>query len=102
MLPQLIQKRGAVHLADEGPPATVRLLGTDVPRAVFELVPASVARENVVFPLKLTGDLLICAAADPANIGLADKLTFILNKRVKLVPATRTDILAAIDQAYPA
>jgi hypothetical protein len=97
VIPELIKKRGAVHLADEDGPAVP---GLDPPRAVLELVPESVARENLILPLALDGETLTVAAADPGNLLVADKLSFILNKKVKLVAAPREAIRAAIDRHY--
>src|SRR5205823_11206978 len=80
-LPELIQRRGAVHLADEHADHP----SLDPPRAVLELVPESVARENQIIPLALDGETLTVAAADSGNLLVADKLSFILNKKVRLV-----------------
>ena len=97
MIPEMIKKRGAVHLADEdSPPVT----GLDPPRWVLELVPASVARENLVLPLLLDGETLTVATTDPGNLLLADKLSFLLNKKVKLVHAPRALIFDAINRHY--
>src|SRR5262245_18858227 len=70
------------------------------PRAVLELVPESVARENLVLPLSVDGETLTCAAANPNDLLLQDKLSFILTKKVRLVPAPREAIRAAINRHY--
>src|SRR5262245_12628565 len=95
---KLLTRTGAVH-AEEGRPA-VAAADLNPPWAVVELVPESVARENLVFPLSLDGDTLTCAAADPTNLLVQDKLSFILNKRVRFVPARPEAIRAAIDRHY--
>ena len=106
MIPKLIQKQGALHLADEDAAAEVLLAAPSVvplpdpPRHVLELVPESVARENVVLPVRLDGDTLFVAAADPDNLLVSDKLTFILNKKVRLVRWPRETIVAAINRHY--
>ncbi|HUR55309.1 MAG TPA: hypothetical protein VMZ71_14340, partial [Gemmataceae bacterium] len=92
---ELIQRRGALHLADEE-----REDALSSPPAVVELLPASVCRENVVFPLQLDGPTLHVAAADPSNVLLSDKLSFIVNKNIKLVRYPRDVILDAIDRHY--
>lgn len=99
MIPELIQRRGAVHLADDdeeddGVPLP------DPPRAVLELLPESVCRENLVFPLKLDGRVLHVACTDPGNILLRDKLSFILNKDIRLVYFPASAIRAAINRNY--
>lgn len=97
MIPELIQRRGAVHLADEAAEIDPAL---NPPASVRELVPESVARENLVLPLSLDGETLTCAAPDPNDIPLADKLGFLLNKKVRLVRFPRDRIRAAIDRHY--
>jgi len=103
MIPKLIQRRGAQHLAEE---EAADVLSRDdapaltAPRAIVELIPESVARENLVFPLRFEGRVLHVAAADPDNILLRDKLTFILNKDVRLIRHPREQILEAINRHY--
>src|SRR5437868_5800981 len=106
MIPKLIQKQGALHLADEDAAAEVLLDAPpsvplpDPPRHVLELVPESVARQHVVLPVRLDGDTLSVAAADPDNLLVADQLTFILNKKIRLVGYPRHLLLAAINRHY--
>jgi hypothetical protein len=103
MIPKLIQRRGAQHLAEE---EAADVLARDdapaltAPRAVVELIPESVARENNIFPIGLVGRVMHVATTDPHNILLRDKLTFILNKDVRLVEYPRAVILRAIRQHY--
>lgn len=70
------------------------------PPALLEMIPESVARENGVFPLTLEGEVFTLAAIHGDDILLADKLSFIVNKRVRLVTMPRETVLHAIDQAY--
>jgi hypothetical protein len=110
MIPVIIQKRGAVHLADEDAAASILLDSPSPPasnllrhvrdKAVLELIPESVARQHVVLPLRLEGETLVVAAADPNNILVRDQLTFILNKKIKLVGLPRADIIDAINEHY--
>ncbi len=99
MIPVIIQKRGAIHLDTEVDEPSIIPLPTP-PRAVLELVPESVCRENVVLPVRLDGETLLVAAADPNDIGIADKLTFILNKKIRLVGYPKAALLAAINRHY--
>src|SRR5262245_18220569 len=99
MIPQLIQRRGAVHVADEEA-EVARDAGLVAPLAIVELIPEAVARENVIFPLTLDGETLTLAAVVPNDILLADKLSFILNKRVRLVRYPREQIVKAINRHY--
>jgi hypothetical protein len=95
---KFLTRAGAVHVEGAAPAATAGNLNP--PRAVLELVPESVARENQILPLTLDGETLTCAAARPHDILAQDKLSFILNKRVRFVPAPREAIRAAIDRHY--
>jgi Type II secretion system (T2SS), protein E, N-terminal domain len=71
--------------------------GSPVAPEVLGLVPASLARENTVFPVAADGETLVVAAADPGDIALADKLAFVTARKVKLIPGDRPEIEAAID-----
>ncbi|MCI0701920.1 MAG: hypothetical protein L0241_12635, partial [Planctomycetia bacterium] len=70
------------------------------PPAIVELIPESVARENLVFPLRLEGPVLYVAAVDPGDLMIRDKLTFILNKDIRLVRHPREHIQEAINRHY--
>jgi peptide/nickel transport system substrate-binding protein len=69
----------------------VDLAELEIPKAVIELVPESVARENVVVPLSLEGNTLKIITADPTNYDTIQKLQFILNKDI--VPVQHPDFL---------
>jgi hypothetical protein len=98
MIPRLIQRQGALHLAEEEDEPSSAVI--DPPSAVLELVPEVVARENLIVPLKLEGDTLYLAAADASNLLVRDKLTFILNKDIRLVPFAKESIREALRRLY--
>lgn len=101
MIPAIIHKRGAVHLDAEAEADGSSLIPLPTPpKHVLELVPESVCRTNVVFPCRLDADTLWCAAADPNDILLADKLSFIVNKKIRLLDYPRDRIIAAINEHY--
>ncbi len=77
-----------------------RLLAAPVPRAVVELVPAAVARDNLVMPVAFDGETVTFAAVNADDIGLADKLRFTLNKNVRLVAVPRAAVAALIKRYY--
>ena len=79
---------------------TVNLNGLEIPPSVIEMVPESVARENVVIPISLDGDALTIAINDPMKFEVIDKLRFILNKDVKVKVAPNEAIQAAINRHY--
>jgi type IV pilus assembly protein PilB len=78
----------------------VDLTDMEIPKSVIELVPESVARENVVLPLALDGNQLKIITADPANYETIQKLQFILNKDVIPVLAIQEQIQEAINRNY--
>jgi hypothetical protein len=99
MIPKLIQRQGALHLAEEEE-APSPLPPLNPPRVVVELIPESVARENLCFPMRLDGETLFVAAADPGDVMLADKLRFIINKNIRLVRKSRQQIVEAINRYH--
>jgi type IV pilus assembly protein PilB len=78
----------------------VDLATITIPKSVIELVPESVARENVVIPLQLSDDKLELITADPTNYEAIQKLQFILNKDIVPVLAVQDQIQEAINKNY--
>ncbi len=78
----------------------IDLTDVEIPKAVIELVPESVARENVVIPLTLEGNTLKLIVADPTNFEAFQKLQFILNKDIQPVLAVQEQITDAINRNY--
>ncbi len=70
------------------------------PAGLLSLIPADVATENMLFPLKAEGDKLALAMSDPTNTRIVANIA--ANKGLKIVPfiATRKDIIAAISKHY--
>jgi len=71
-----------------------------IPPAVVELVPESVARENVIIPLAEEEDALKVLVADPDDYETLDKLQFILNRKIDIGLATEESINEAINRNY--
>ena len=78
----------------------VELEGIEIPPSLIELVPESVARENVVIPLELQGESLVVCLSDPMAFEVLDKLRFILNREIEVAVAPRDSIQAAINRHY--
>lgn len=72
----------------------------EIPNGVIELVPESVARENVVIPVAMDNDRLTVASANPMNLEVVDKLRFILNRDIEMAQGNKDAILAAINRHY--
>ncbi len=68
--------------------------------SVVEIVPESVARENVILPIEKSEGSLRIAVSDPQDLDTFEKLRFILNRKVDLALAPRDKILEAINRHY--
>jgi hypothetical protein len=72
-----------------------------VPRVVCDLVPESLAREHRVFAIGEKGETLtVAAVVDDDDIALADKISFILSRPVRLIAATREEVEALIREHF--
>src|SRR5262249_13662209 len=78
----------------------VDLTEVTIPPAVVELVPESVARENVVLPMSQDDGALKIIMSDPSDFDTLQKLQFILNKDIQPVLAPREQIIEAINRHY--
>jgi type IV pilus assembly protein PilB len=78
----------------------VDLREVTIPESVIELVPESVARENVVLPLMGDEDAIKIIASNPNDLETIDKLRFILNRKIELALAPRESILESINRYY--
>src|SRR6516225_2185830 len=78
----------------------VDLTEITIPQAVVELVPESVARENVVLPLTQENGTLKIIMSDPQDVDTVQELQFILNKDIQPVLAVREQIVEAINRHY--
>jgi type IV pilus assembly protein PilB len=78
----------------------VDLTDVTIPPAVVELVPESVARENVILPFAHENGALKIVMSDPSDYETVTKLQFILNKDIQPVLAPREQIIEAINRHY--
>ncbi|MBU4399110.1 MAG: type II/IV secretion system protein, partial [Planctomycetes bacterium] len=78
----------------------VNLSEVSIPPTVVELVPESVARENVAIPLSESDGKLTVIVSDPMDYDTFDKLRFILNRQIEISLAPREAILEAINRHY--
>lgn len=79
---------------------SVNLENVTIPPSVIEMVPESVARENVVVPLSQENGALRIAVHDPGDFEILQKLQFILNKDIQPVLAAREQIIETINRHY--
>ena len=79
----------------------INLTDINIPAAIVELVPESVARENVVLPLSVeSSGALKIILSDPTDFDTVQKLQFILYKDIQPVLAARAQIIEAINRHY--
>jgi type IV pilus assembly protein PilB len=78
----------------------VDLTSVSVPPSIVEMVPESVARENVIFPLSAENGALKIVVGDPGDYTTLEKLQFILQKDLLPVLAPREAIIEAINRHY--
>jgi hypothetical protein len=86
-------------------PATVRrievdLRGFEVPANAAELVPESLARQDVVVPIGFRGQTLVLAMRDPDDRPMLEVLEFILNRGIEAVAAPAGQIIETINRRY--
>ncbi|MCI0459182.1 MAG: hypothetical protein L0Z62_19675 [Gemmataceae bacterium] len=100
---KFLSQRGALgetypEPVSEATPAA--LPGDNIPPSVLELIPARAAREHLILPLAFDGETITCAAVDPDNIALQDRIRFMVAKNVRFVPALREELVEAINRHY--
>jgi type IV pilus assembly protein PilB len=78
----------------------VNLGEVTIPPSIVELVPESVARENIVLPISQENGSLKIIMSDPTDFDTIQKLQFILNKDIQPVLAPREQIIEAINRHY--
>ena len=74
--------------------------GKPIPLAICDLVPESLARENLIFPVGEDGETLTVAAVDHDDVALADKISFVLSRPVRLIAASREEVEALIREYF--
>ncbi len=67
---------------------------------IVELIPQSVAKENLVFPLAERNEYLVVAVTNPLDIETIDKLRFILNRDIRVVHVSPDWIRHQIRRRY--
>jgi type IV pilus assembly protein PilB len=78
----------------------IELREIEIPPSVIELVPESLARENVVMPLAQEGGSIKVIMHDPMDFETIDKLRFVLNREIEVALAPKEAIVEAINRYY--
>jgi len=72
----------------------------NVPKSILDEIPETLARQYMMLPVSLTGDVLTIAMADPLNIMALDDLQMLTSYEIERVVAIRSELAAAIDKNY--
>jgi type IV pilus assembly protein PilB len=80
--------------------AFVELREIEIPPSVVELVPESLARENIVMPLSQENGAIKVILHDPNAFDVVDKLRFVLNREIEVALAPKEAIVEAINRYY--
>src|SRR3984957_9690716 len=78
----------------------VELREIEIPPPVIELVPESLARENIVMPLSQESGSIRVIMHDPLDFETIDKLRFVLNREIEVSLAPKDSIVEAINKYY--
>ncbi len=78
----------------------VDLQEVEIPASVVELVPESLARENLVMPLAQENGAIKVIMHDPMDFETIDKLRFVLNREIEVALAPKEAIVEAINRYY--
>src|SRR5205814_2918258 len=87
-------------IAEHSGMQSVSLSDLQIAASVIEMVPESVARENVIIPLAHENGVLKIVVHDPTDYETISKLQFILNKEIQPVLAPKEQIVEAINRHY--
>ncbi|MDE2508388.1 MAG: type II/IV secretion system protein [Planctomycetota bacterium] len=78
----------------------IALQEIEIPPSVIELVPESLARENVVMPLSSGHGAIKVIMHNPMDFETIDKLRFVLNREIEVALAPKEAIIEAINRYY--
>src|SRR5258706_15990405 len=72
----------------------------EIPATVVELVPESLARENIVMPLAQENGAIKVIMYNPMDFDTIEKLRFVLNREIEVALAPKEAIVEAINKYY--
>ena len=78
----------------------VDLNDASIPENLIEIVPESVARENIVLPFKEEDGRLRILMSDPSDVQTLENLRFILNRDISIALSPRAQIVDTINRVY--
>jgi len=80
--------------------AFIELREVEIPASVVNLVPESLARENIVMPMAESNGMIRVIMHDPMGFETIEKLRFVLNREIEVALAPREAIIEAINKYY--
>ncbi|MEA2631912.1 MAG: type pilus assembly protein PilB, partial [Chloroflexota bacterium] len=78
----------------------IELREIEIPPTVVELVPESLARENIVMPLAQENGAIKVIMHNPMDFDTIEKLRFVLNREIEVALAPKEAIVEAINKYY--
>src|SRR4051812_5675281 len=78
----------------------IELREIEIPPSVVELVPESLARENIVMPLAQESGTIRVIMHNPMDFDTIEKLRFVLNREIEVALAPKEAIVEAINKYY--
>lgn len=78
----------------------IRVANYHIPDEILREVPASLARQYLMLPVSVTGDVLTLAMADPLNIMALDDLQMLTSYEIEPVVAVKSELEEAIERHY--
>jgi type IV pilus assembly protein PilB len=78
----------------------IELREIEIPPTVVELVPESLARENIVMPLAQENGAIKVIMHNPMDFDTIEKLRFVLNREIEVALAPKEAIVEAINRYY--
>ncbi|MCB4755692.1 MAG: Flp pilus assembly complex ATPase component TadA [Elusimicrobia bacterium] len=72
----------------------------DIPEDAIKMVPETIAKNQMLIPIKKEGNLLTIAIADPLNVFATDDLKLLTGCDIRMVVASDNDIKTALDKYY--
>ncbi len=78
----------------------IRVMNYNIPKEILREVPESLARQYLMLPVSVTGDVLTLAMADPLNIMALDDLRMLTSYDIEPVVAVESELIQAIEKNY--
>ncbi len=106
-LPQILVERGylseedlVITLSEQLGIPHIRVANYKVLKEVLAEVPEALARQHVMLPVSITGDVLTLAMANPLNIMALDDLRLLTSYDIEPVVAVESELVQAIERNY--